>query len=240
VSLARIGTRPLNPDEEKATGERGGVKAPERPRGYRDSLTHFLYTMAGKRLDSIATFPGQHLSGGEYPAETAYAFDGTRFYYSPGDKIEIREFTLAAGAASSPSMRLTRIIRLRFARSQVTKADRDLILEPKRERMRKLNRFSEADINAAMQQTLFFDSLPAHARAMRVDPDHNIWLRGFTTDPDAPSSWFVIDARGKWLGSVETPGRFEVNEIGSDYVLGLWRDAFDVQHIRMYRIRKPS
>lgn len=239
VALARFGTRPLSADEQKATGESGGVKAPKRPRGYRDSLTHFLYTMDGRRVDSIATFPGQHLSDGEYPPETAYAVDGPRFYYSPGDRIEIREFTLV-DSASSPRLRVTRIIRLPPHRRAVTAADKEFVLGPRRESLRKRTTWSEADIARSLDRLLFFDSLPAHARHFRLDPEHNMWLRGFEPDPDAASHWFVIDSRGKWLGSVETPPRFEVNEIGADYLLGIWRDASDVQHVRMYRILKPA
>jgi hypothetical protein len=35
------------------------------------------------------------------------------------------------------------------------------------------------------------------------------------------------------------PTGLRVTEIGPDYVLGLWRDADDVEHVRMYELIKP-
>ena len=49
----------------------------------------------------------------------------------------------------------------------------------------------------------------------------------------------MFDTEGRWLGMVETPRQFTVNEIGADYVLGVWLDDLDVQHVRMYRLEKP-
>jgi hypothetical protein len=35
------------------------------------------------------------------------------------------------------------------------------------------------------------------------------------------------------------PARFTPFEIGPDYVLGVWRDADDVEHVQMYELVKP-
>jgi hypothetical protein len=51
-----------------------------------------------------------------------------------------------------------------------------------------------------------------------------------------PTSWRVFDKAGKWLGTVTLPARFNPMDIGTDYVLGLWRDEDDVEHVRMYRL----
>jgi hypothetical protein len=48
----------------------------------------------------------------------------------------------------------------------------------------------------------------------------------------------VFDARGAWLGVVTTPARFGVSEIGDDYMAGVWRDADDIEHARVYELRK--
>jgi hypothetical protein len=42
------------------------------------------------------------------------------------------------------------------------------------------------------------------------------------------------------LGSVALPDRFRPTQIGSDFVLGVWSDDLDVQHVRMYRLDKPA
>jgi hypothetical protein len=55
-----------------------------------------------------------------------------------------------------------------------------------------------------------------------------------------PTAWRVFDPSGIWLGTVTLPARFNPMDIGKDYVLGLWRDEDDVEHIRIYRLRKPQ
>ncbi len=40
------------------------------------------------------------------------------------------------------------------------------------------------------------------------------------------------------LGVVETPPRFQISQIGSDFMLGRWRDELGVEHVRMYELLK--
>ncbi len=40
-------------------------------------------------------------------------------------------------------------------------------------------------------------------------------------------------------GTLGLPPRFQPLDIGPDYILGLWRDADDVEHVRMYQLVKP-
>jgi hypothetical protein len=37
---------------------------------------------------------------------------------------------------------------------------------------------------------------------------------------------------------VETPPRFRIFQVGSDFVLGRWLDDLDVQHVRIYELLK--
>ncbi len=61
------------------------------------------------------------------------------------------------------------------------------------------------------------------------------------------STFEVFAPDGTWLGSVELPPGLERGfiqyqapymEIGTDYVLGVWRDELDVQYVRMYRLNR--
>jgi len=36
------------------------------------------------------------------------------------------------------------------------------------------------------------------------------------------------------------PPRFQPLDIGPDYILGLWRDADDVEQVRLYGLVKPE
>ncbi len=48
--------------------------------------------------------------------------------------------------------------------------------------------------------------------------------------------WGVFDPEGAFLGRVEIPARLEVQAIGPDYLIGIYRDEYDVETIRRYRL----
>lgn len=85
------------------------------------------------------------------------------------------------------------------------------------------------------------ETKPAYASAIRGDRLGNIWVPGFAvSDAQRPPLWAVFDRQGRYLGELEIPGRLRVFEIGSDYVLGVWRDELDVEHVRRYPLMKPD
>lgn len=98
-----------------------------------------------------------------------------------------------------------------------------------------------------MDEAVFAKHLPAFSVLM-VDTERHLWVRdsyiasylrqGFSSTLPVPTSWRVFDREGRWLGAVTMPANFNPLDIGSDYVLGLWRDADDVEHVRLYRLVK--
>jgi hypothetical protein len=40
------------------------------------------------------------------------------------------------------------------------------------------------------------------------------------------------------LGVVETPPGLRISEIGSDFILGSWRNELGVEHVRIYELLK--
>jgi hypothetical protein len=36
---------------------------------------------------------------------------------------------------------------------------------------------------------------------------------------------------------VETPPKFQVYQIGSDFVLGSWTDELDIEHVQLYKLK---
>ncbi len=92
----------------------------------------------------------------------------------------------------------------------------------------------------------FPGQFPPYSRIL-VDAEGNLWVEGYrwpapwAVPPDPPDThWSVFDADGVWLGRVTVPGRFLVHDIGTDYVLGTWKDHDDVAHIREYALVKPA
>ncbi len=51
---------------------------------------------------------------------------------------------------------------------------------------------------------------------------------------------YVFGGEGIWLGTVVLPDRFDLYDIGDDYVLGRWQDDLDVVHVQLYELVKPE
>jgi len=89
-------------------------------------------------------------------------------------------------------------------------------------------------LERSLAETKFPLTIPAHGNRMYADALGNLWLQEYRAGTVDPFRWSIFDPTGLWLGIVETPAGFTVNEIGEDYVLGIWQNSLDVQHVRMY------
>lgn len=163
-----------------------------------------------------------------------------------GDRFEI-DIRDTSGA-------LRRMVRVQGRDAPLTDADlqrfREIVM-PSFERGR--------DDARLLERLLARDALPATKpaiAALRFDAAGNLWVRAYDmgdateqfearTDRAAPirepnRRWSVIDPDGRLLGDIPLPARFDIHEIGDDWVLGVWRDSLDVEHVQLYRVRKPA
>ncbi len=82
------------------------------------------------------------------------------------------------------------------------------------------------------------DSMPAFDDLM-LDREGNLWVLASRHHGDSTVQWDVFDTEGIWLGVVPGPDGFRVTDIGSDYLLGLWKDGLEVEHAMLYELIKP-
>ena len=82
---------------------------------------------------------------------------------------------------------------------------------------------------------------PAYEQLI-VDEGGNVWAGEFLGLARRNDSrrWYVWDQAGMWLGVVRTPARFQVFRIGTDEILGVWRDVNDVEHPQVLRLRRAN
>jgi hypothetical protein len=151
-----------------------------------------------------------------------------------------------------------RIIRLSGGAQRVTEADiaryRDYVLPT-------ISQQGNANEVRAMEARLSASKLPSTMPwigDMRGDGDGGLWVReydfadmveffdsalsrrtGVRAVRPAIRKWTVFDSTGRLMGDVALPQRFDVWGIGRDWILGIWRDDLDVEHVRIYRIVKP-
>jgi hypothetical protein len=86
------------------------------------------------------------------------------------------------------------------------------------------------------------DTRPAY-RDFFVDSEGHLWAGGLRTrtNYDDPWAFEIFGPEGEWLGSLEVPARFDLFEVGPDYLLGSRRDALDVEHVQLLPLlRSPK
>ncbi len=72
---------------------------------------------------------------------------------------------------------------------------------------------------------------------VRSDPEDRLWVRTFTGYGSDPASWLVVSPAGKPLARALLPQDLQILEIGKDYLLGLTRDADQVESVGLYPLR---
>jgi hypothetical protein len=156
------------------------------------------------------------------------AVHGGRFYLGSADQMQYRIF--------APDGTLERIVRvpdydLTLAHDDL-QAERDAILGD--------------DPSPSLRS--YFDDLPVPDKKpayseLLVDARGCVWAAEHVGELTGwlamdPRKWEVFSTDGEWLGSVLSPRRFTVFEIGDDYVLGVFRDDLDVEHVQLLRLHR--
>jgi hypothetical protein len=204
---------------------------------YRDTSLYLRYSLAGKMLDTLGAFPGAESS---WHAQEGFVFGGVapfgrvgqstvagdHFYYGSSDKYEIEVHT--------SSGTLERLIRRPIPNRPVTRDDAEEFRRPWRE-----NTDQPGPVRDIMLDAKMPDAMPAHGRLI-VDAGGNLWVAEYSPRYNDEGRWTVFDPAGRMLGVVETPVDGRVTEIGDDYIIGVWKDELDVEHVRVYPLIKPS
>jgi hypothetical protein len=71
---------------------------------------------------------------------------------------------------------------------------------------------------------------------LHYDPEGNIWAVEYAPPWEDASGALIFSASGELLGRVELPSGFAIHEIGTDNVLGVWRNDLGVEFVRNYAL----
>jgi hypothetical protein len=204
----------------------------------RDSVVYLHCSTEGATLDTIGRFPGAQafvktegdrviggpLGLGRQPQAAAF---GDVLYFGSSDSYEIRALSMDGS--------LRRLIRRDKPNLPVTAEDIE------RYKAEELAEWQDPVPRQALERMFDFmpfpETMPAYGE-FQVDREGNLWVEEFRRPGDDQPRWTVFSSEGVMLGAVETPPRFEVYQIGSDFVLGRWRDELDVEHVQLYELVK--
>jgi len=244
---------------ERIIASRGHTAWREEPGIHTDSILLVDYGPDGVERSVLDSLPSQERAYSAHPGGRTGFFPllfGRNLSVAVGDGVlatgfgdgfEV-EFRSADGAPS-------RIVRLEGRERPLSDVDierfRDFAFNPWRGNDEELERL-EALLAQARSRPL-----PAYAE-FRFDPEGNLWAREYDhldavaffdmssmipSFPRAtrhePARWVGVAQDGSYLGELSIPRDFEVHEFGEAGVLGVWRDAFDVEYVREYPIERP-
>jgi hypothetical protein len=205
------------------------------PGAKRYDMAYCLHSLDGEVIDTVGLFPAEEFyqaNGADnfrfsaplaYGRSTQFAVAEDRWYIGSTDSYEIDVY--------SSSGTLDRIIRRLVANRPISAE----VAERSRQRTLEMLKRMGGRIEAPAPLP---ETMPAY-RSLLADLEGNLWVQEFRLSEEAPE-WSVFDSEGRYLGLVEIPADGTVTEIGSDYVLGVWRDELDTERVMKYELRKGA
>ncbi len=157
------------------------------------------------------------------------AVAGDQLFVGAQEAFEIRVFE--SGGA------LKRIVRLERAPVPVADADLSAYIDAEVA--------GTADEAAALSRRQDLERMPrvefrpAHG-AVHADAAGFLFVEDFRWPAGAAAVVNVFDPEGKLVGRFELPTGIQVLEIGSDYLLGLYRDALEIEYLHLYDLHRPA
>ena len=190
----------------------------------------------GLVADTIGRFPGEELFKVHVPGTvdvTWYMpFARRTLYTASGDQVWTLHSSRPEFAVYGLDGELRMRVRFPSAPVPVANGDRTAFrasVEPR------INPNRRADFERWFADVPYAET-KAVATALLAGPEGTVWLQRPVPFGAASDVWSVFARDGTLLGDVALPAGTEPLEIGGDYLLALWRDALDVEFVRMYRI----
>lgn len=210
----------------------------------RSTLVFVTLTPAGVVQDTIVTVPGAERrvnvdgSGGRIRTIMISAPP-----YAKSTVHAIGEDAVAVATQESPAIRVygadgapRRIIRTGMPMAAVTDAHLDAWWERQRESMPP----GQGEQPATRPDYSDAGKVVPPFAALEIDDAGNFWVADYDDRIRLPGAWSVHDPDGRLSARIRMPEGFRPMHIGADVVLGVVRDDFDVEHVRMYRVVKDD
>ena len=207
---------------------------------FRMAFTFYRFDGTGDLVDTLGVYPGFELyvvpSQGGVPSTyshpisraTYFQFLPDGYYVADNDTYEVQKY--------APDGKLQQIVRRLTVPVQVEPQHMETLRE------RALAAITDDDRRRRTEQ--FYrdmplpETFPAYSGIV-VSVEDYLWVREYDLPGNEANNWSVFDAEGTLRGTLGLPPRFQPLDIGPDYIIGVWRDADDVEHVRMYELIKP-
>lgn len=186
-------------------------------------------------LEVVTTFPGTQFWVAKKPEEvttkqllgpeTIFAVGGSSFWLASSDAYRVWRY--------APSGKVTTLLRVREGDPRPpTQAEVQTSVE---------KRLSEFRPDMRKRMLREFDEMPLPERrpvirqlvASKAD---ELWVQRPGEDGSDSVQWDVFSNQNRLIGLVTAPAAFRITEVTSDQVIGVWRDAADIEFVRVYSL----
>lgn len=152
-------------------------------------------------------------------------------------------------SVAGPDASVTRVITMPSEPIPVSQEDKEIITGMIMRLMEEQGVPPQA-LDGIEQGISFEDFFPAFTQ-MRNGPEQSLWVQRISVPSDmtddeqenwnplldqGSDEWDVFDAEGRFMGFVTMPDRFTPFSLRGDLLYGVWRDEFEVQYVKVYRI----
>ncbi|MCH8937306.1 MAG: hypothetical protein IIB90_16445, partial [Gemmatimonadetes bacterium] len=83
------------------------------------------------------------------------------------------------------------------------------------------------------------DVMPMYS-AFLLDADKNLWVEDYRPPSQGPIWYTVFDSSGTVVARIAIPLGVDITDVGSDYVLAVWKDELDLEYVQLYDLMKPG
>lgn len=106
--------------------------------------------------------------------------------------------------------------------------------------LREAQRAVDTARQTAIHASRFLPATMPIASAAYAAEGGGLWLRVFNLDDEAQQRFIVIGPDGVAIGTTVLPARFDVHQIGRDFVLGVRRDESGVESVVEFTLAPPA
>ncbi len=208
-----------------------------RPGLRRDPVAYVRFDPNGRLVDTVGLFPGREIvlteeggrgvmSSAPFGRTSVAAVRDGLLLVGSETRFEVEE-----RAADGPLIRVFGIpgrdLRLRDEDVRRYAQERLAAAPPDRRR----------EVERDLEDAAYPELRPAYGDLI-VDAEGNLWVGAWALA--VPETWTVFGGDGAWLGDVRMPPGFYPRDIGDTWVIGIVRDALDVEQVVMYPLVKPG
>jgi hypothetical protein len=211
----------------------------------RDSAAYMRFTLDGTPVAALGRFPqGESFGVRVRPDDNLMPFPVP---FGLNTVAVLRADTMLIGTGANfeiveiaPDGAPMALIQATIPRAAVTASESKALTEMALARLAAaVNRQLDTTLVNSLKRAPYPARKPAYGRFL-VDGTGALWVAAPLNPPEPPTEWTVFAPDGAWLGTMKTPAQFRVDEIGSDYLLGVMGAANGQERVQRYALARGA